>query len=275
MNKFCGYCGAHLDESSGLCPKCDAQMIKNTKQTSKLSNVQKDKKQPLRLRRLKSGIVALLAVLIVLCVVVIALSNRVPIFTNIGEDGKYKPSSISDTDLSWIEGDYETPEEHIVYAPHLSIQYADNEILVNLTSNEVIDEFLRFINSSQLQIADSIPSINHYRLLTNTSNTLNQLKEKCNILKNQSFVSYACVNYYHDVEESYVPNDKEWPKLAWYLKDSKKVWGVKSIEADKAWDYRDQMQKVNIGVIDAMFDVSHEDLIFAEKPMYNDEALKK
>lgn len=46
-------------------------------------------------------------------------------------------------------------------------------------------------------------------------------------------------------------------------------WGLEAIDAPDAWEYREQMQTVNIGVIDVMFDTKHEDLIFAEEPLAN------
>lgn len=34
MAKFCGKCGAKLDETTGLCPNCDAEKIKEQEKTA-------------------------------------------------------------------------------------------------------------------------------------------------------------------------------------------------------------------------------------------------
>ena len=52
-------------------------------------------------------------------------------------------------------------------------------------------------------------------------------------------------------------------------------WGMEAIDAPGAWEYREQLRTVNIGVFDIMFDTNHEDLNFAEDPYKNAEALEK
>ena len=37
-------------------------------------------------------------------------------------------------------------------------------------------------------------------------------------------------------------------------------WWIKAIEADKAWEYNDSFNQVNIGIIDAGFDYNHDEL---------------
>lgn len=48
---------------------------------------------------------------------------------------------------------------------------------------------------------------------------------------------------------------------------------MKAINAPGAWVYRDQMQPVNVGVIEEIFDFYHEDLTFQEMPFGNVSAM--
>jgi len=88
-------------------------------------------------------------------------------------------------------------------------------------------------------------------------------------LNSQDWVRSANLNYCFEFDKQYVPNDKKWSKLWGDIPDGLN-WGVEAIDIQKAWDYKDSMKnKVNIGVIDNMFDVNHEDLIFSEEPLGN------
>lgn len=46
-------------------------------------------------------------------------------------------------------------------------------------------------------------------------------------------------------------------------------WGMEAIDVPGAWEYRNQMQPVNVGILDLMFDVNHKDLNFVEQPLGN------
>ena len=49
---------------------------------------------------------------------------------------------------------------------------------------------------------------------------------------------------------------------------------MEAIQAPDAWEYKDKLiETVNIGIIDDMFDLSHEDVQFAEAPLGNETAL--
>ena len=51
---------------------------------------------------------------------------------------------------------------------------------------------------------------------------------------------------------------------------------MEAIKAPKAWEYRDKMNTVNVGVFDTSFDAEHEDLkdVFVEEPLLNFTAKK-
>lgn len=48
MAKFCGKCGAKLDEATGLCPNCDAEKIKESTVQEEKIEVQKQKRETVR-----------------------------------------------------------------------------------------------------------------------------------------------------------------------------------------------------------------------------------
>lgn len=43
-----------------------------------------------------------------------------------------------------------------------------------------------------------------------------------------------------------------------------KTGGVEAIQVSSAWNYKDAMQTVKVGLIDDMFDTSHEDINFTK-----------
>lgn len=67
-----------------------------------------------------------------------------------------------------------------------------------------------------------------------------------------------------ETDANYFPNDGVWRQEGWDTDDPEgSNWGVEAIDAPDAWDLVDDMQPVAVGVIDSMFDASHEDLSFA------------
>lgn len=92
-------------------------------------------------------------------------------------------------------------------------------------------------------------------------------------IQNHEWVLSASLNYAAPIDTSYIPDDEEWAN-EWEDVADGTNWGMEAIDAPGAWEYKDRLKEVRIGVFDDMFDIQHEDLKFAEEPYKNDRALK-
>lgn len=193
-------------------------------------------------------------------------SNALPEldFSNHTEDRE-----IAETDTSGFEY-YETPEENIVTDE--GITYAGNEILVTLNSEQYkgnLDSYLASIGAS---IVGGIEELAEYQILLDRNYSYTEIKDLSNTFETFDWVNYASPNYMMKLDTSYTPNDSKW-KYKWGNLPEGNNWNMEAIDAPGAWDYKDDLSYVNIGVIDTMFATDHEDLEFAEQPLYNEKAL--
>ena len=176
---------------------------------------------------------------------------------------------IPETDTSGFTY-YETPEENIVTDE--GITYADNEILVTLNSEQYkanLDSYLASIGAS---IVGGIEELAEYQILLDRNYGYTEIKDLANTFETFDWVNYASPNYMMKLDASYTPNDSKW-KYKWGIFPEDNNWDMEAIDAPGAWDYRDELSYVNIGVMDNMFATDHEDLEFAEQPLYNEKAL--
>ena len=176
---------------------------------------------------------------------------------------------IPETDTSGFTY-YETPEENIVTDE--GITYAGNEILVTLNSEQYkgnLDSYLASIGAS---IVGGIEELAEYQILLDRNYSYTEIKDLSNTFETFDWVNYASPNYMMKLDTSFTPNDSKW-KYKWGNLPEGNNWNMEAIDAPGAWDYKDDLSYVNIGVIDTMFATDHEDLEFAEQPLYNEKAL--
>lgn len=176
---------------------------------------------------------------------------------------------ITETDTSGFEY-YQTPEENIVTDE--GITYAGNEILVTLNSEQYKSDLDGYLASIGASIVGSIEELAEYQILLDRNYGYTEIKDLVNTFETFDWVNYASPNYMIKLDTSYIPNDSKW-KNKWGDLPEGNNWGMEAIDAPGAWDYKDKLSYVNIGVIDTMFIVNHEDLKFAEQPLYNRNAL--
>ena len=104
-----------------------------------------------------------------------------------------------------------------------------------------------------------------------------ELEQMIEQLKALPYVRRSSLNYAFELENdaisgssAYYPNDKKWDD---WSGNSGNNWNMKAIDAPGAWVYHDQMQPVNVGIIEELFDPYHEDLSFEEMPFGNISAM--
>lgn len=70
---------------------------------------------------------------------------------------------------------------------------------------------------------------------------------------NSDSVESCTVNHVLECDlEAFYPNDEKW-RDEWETTPSGSNWGMEAIHAPEAWDYRDEMHQVNVGVYDNQF----------------------
>ncbi len=259
MAKFCGKCGSPLDEKSGLCPKCNPP-----------------KKTPKKHIGLKI-VSVFLAVLIlfgsVSGVLVYYRIANIPIVASVMDafGVGYHTKDTNTSDFTY----HNTTKEHIEFDSTSGIGYVNNELLITTNKNVTKDELNKVLENIGGTIVGEITALYHYQIQLNKNQKYTELENLIAKLKANEIIASVNYNYAFPVEQAdYTPNDKKWKK-DWNETPSGTNWGLEAIEAQKAWDSKDKMQSVNIGVIDTMFYTDHEDLKFAEIPLGNKNAEEK
>ena len=168
--------------------------------------------------------------------------------------------------------------EEIIYRPLLEenisdengLKYVNNEILVYIDTSESKKALEEYLNSINAKIVGQIPQINQYQIQLSDEMSLEKIQNIVSEMEQISWIKHVGVNYVIETVEEFYPNDKEWKK-SWKEQSGGKNWGMEAIKAPEAWEYRDKMNPVNVGVFDTVFDTDHEDLkdVFVEEPLLN------
>ncbi|MBP3892002.1 MAG: S8 family serine peptidase, partial [Solobacterium sp.] len=167
----------------------------------------------------------------------------------------------------------EVDENHIQKDPDSGLFYADNIIFVTSTGDE---ESLKIIvESLEGTIVGRINLTNDYEVELNRVSTLQQLEEICLSLINNDAILEASPCYLFETTTNYRPNDYDVLRLDksgdWDISHPDGYeWNLEAINAVEAWDYRQFLLNVKVGVIDTSFFVEHEDLSNRIEAVYND-----
>lgn len=277
MAKFCKYCGSLLDEASGKCPNCDKAEITNINDEIQAStnNVSRQKKQ----KKVKHLLVKITATVLALILIVSGTVGFLvyqgffdsDLGKNVFEyiDVNKKVSSVDRNNAETNDSDftfYKSGDENIVQDIESGNSYVNNELLITLDSISSKSDLELFLSDIGAKIVGEIPAIAEYQVLFDNEYTYVELLDLCSSLEKNDWIISTSLNFVMDINPSYIPNDKKWNKK-WDEVPEGTNWGLEAISATGAWEKKDEMQHVNIGVIDTMFDLNHEDLYFAETPL--------
>lgn len=155
--------------------------------------------------------------------------------------------------------------------------YVNNELLVTLDSSDSLSALKDYLRTIGGEVVGEIPVTADYQILLPAAHTQEELEQMIEQLKALPYVRRSSLNYAFELENdaisgssAYYPNDKKWDD---WSGNSGNNWNMKAIDAPGAWVYRDQMKPVNVGVIEEIFDLYHEDLTFQEMPFGNVSAM--
>lgn len=149
--------------------------------------------------------------------------------------------------------------------------YVNNELLVTLDSAESLPALKEYLAGIGGEVVGEIPLTADYQIMLSGTYSREELEALTEQVKSLSYVERSSLNYAFELEEDsyqYYSNDPKWDD---WESTSGNNWNMKAIDAPGAWAYRNQMEPVNVGVIDGIFDPNHEDLkdVFQEMPLGN------
>lgn len=301
MAKFCGKCGTRLDETTGLCPNCDADKLKRESGLSGSEDMLRQmrtedrelqgrtggKENNLRHHRennkkRKKKFKICIAIVILLLIVGSGVAGALVYFgksnSEMTEQFENRENStevdrtIPETNMEGFSY-YKSSAQNIVKDDETEAIFVNNEILVILVSENYKTQLQEYLDTIGGSIVGELPEVAEYQILLEESHSYSELKQMMDDIQKYEWISSVSLNYAAPIDTSYIPNDKKW-KNKWEDVADGTNWGMEAIDAPAAWDYLDQLREVRIGVCDDMFDVQHEDLQFAENPFENDSAIE-
>lgn len=297
MANYCGKCGSKLDETTGLCPNCDAAKMKQhyDKTTEDKTPVRKEdkidkrtNKKSLKARKkalkrekranwstgkkVRRFFLKLILTVIFLAVFAAGMTGalvyfdvvEIPSISYILErSGLEKKESVS---INPLVDNYVPEENTIAYDEETNLFYANNEIIV-IFSNDATDiqkeEVISYLDG---ELVGTIPELNMYQIMIPDCDTLQELLDIAEEVTSKfDYVIYATYDT-ATVNQSdvYVPNDPwdgDVTKQDW--EDGSvdgSNWWMEAIDVQNAWDYQDHFSEIAIGICDSSFDTGHEDL---------------
>lgn len=145
------------------------------------------------------------------------------------------------------------------------LYYVKNQLLISgvLANNYVTFEMLA--EEIDASIVGYIELTNDYQIEFNKPMEYTELEDMIDYLSSFSFIEDVSLNTVLKEENDYIPNDTEYENETWDEDNPSGLnWGAEAIRASSAWDYKDEMQTVKVGVIDYSFFEDHEDLNFVK-----------
>lgn len=274
MRNFCAKCGSPLD-NNGKCPKCDVKPSKKELKAEKKSakkQAKKDKKaqkkaQLTKKQKVKRFFLKFFAVLLALLIAVSGCLCALVYFDvlDIPVINRFMP--YKNTEIA--EGTVYVPEDNSVQLDQeTGILYVNNIILIFFQEGTSENEITRIVSLVDGEIVGHLPVIDQCQVKIKSSSSLDELKAICETLKQEESVFEATYDtaFFINDDAMKVPNDP-WGKK-WYTKDEVwseadpggKNWWLEAIQAQSAWEYEKQFEKIKIGIVDNGFDTGHEDL---------------
>lgn len=281
MAKFCKFCGTPLHVKSGLCPKCNKEKIPKS-QTIEYFNSNthhlKSKMKPIKRKKKNIGL-RIASILLVFVIIFSSLSGVLAYRGVISSkiiDSLFRYFNI-EKNVASVERNnnetccsdfviYQSKDENIVYDLESGSRYVNNELLITLDSADSKRKLENVLSASGAKIIGEITDLAEYQVLFDKIYDYDELLNFCSHLKKHDWVISASLNYAMEIDIDYKPNDILW-KNEWGDVADGTNWGLEAISAQEAWDQIENMQTVNIGVIDSMFDLNNQDLEFAETPL--------
>ena len=152
--------------------------------------------------------------------------------------------------------------EHIQLDTESGLEYFDNEIILFVKEGTSEQEIAKLIAEKQGAIVGYDSYVNSFLVRFAVPKEIGELNTLLNEFKNAEIVEEAFLNYVLGFEADYYPSSDRagWGDGDWTEIPEGENWGMEAIYAPVAWDYRENMDSVKVGVFDVGFDSSHGEL---------------
>ncbi len=158
------------------------------------------------------------------------------------------------------------------------IMYVNDEVVLMTVEGVTRAQVEELVGGYRAVIAAGMEDIGFWQIQFKDTMTYDDLNDVIRKLKKSDIVQDAYFNTVYEVEadeaeteEGEASAEPAYPNDPWdgdagswdtEVPDGSN-WGMEAIEAPGAWGYLGEMSEVNVGLIDSMVDVSHEDITMA------------
>lgn len=293
MAKFCGKCGTRLDETTGLCPNCDADKLKResglsgseamlrqmrTENRELQGKKEVEEKRPIQQRKpvnkkrkkpkkkIIKWMLGLFALLLLVIGVVYFKNLDKSVINVVLEKISVKQENTAFA-TQIIEENYVPDEKNIVYENE-GFGYVNNMVLLfarSDASEERMNEIAKEIGG---EIVGKISGIHQYQIEV-SSMSRESLENVCEKAMGFDEIKFAIVDNVVTMENQAmkIPNDP-WKDnfqgitgVDWDEENpSGYNWWLEATKVVSAWQSADSFSRINVGVVDNGFDTNHEDL---------------
>lgn len=267
MAKFCGKCGAKLDETTGLCPNCDADKLKKAvEQEEQLHTEASDTPAPMpaqskeelkkqkkaekkaakraakkakraswslgkKIRRVFLKVMCIILIIIIVVCAAISYGVYRGLFDIAFVHDIFEQVGIEEQIISSESESelYMPAEDALTLDEDTGTIYVNNIILIFFNQGTSKEEIQRVIESVNGTVVGSIPLIDQYQVQIE-SHSLTELKQICDDLKQNESVFEATYDQAFEMDSDVVPDDP-WKKT-WF---SKEDWSEKNPSGSNWW----------------------------------------
>lgn len=155
----------------------------------------------------------------------------------------------------------EPAEENVVTDETTRVEYVNNEILISAKDGVPFVTIEQLANDIGGRIIGQIRELGEYQIRLDSIYDKVQLDNLVVRLENNSNVEGASLDYSVRLTSDHVPSDTWGGNQTWNstLPEGRN-WGVEAINAPEAWNHRDEMNPIAIGLIDCGVDENNSDI---------------
>lgn len=133
--------------------------------------------------------------------------------------------------------------------------YASKEVVIRLKKSSNKNQIKQINKKFSTKIKHQISELDVYVLIIPGGSTVPEVVKQ---IEKEESISYAEPNFV--VSTAATPNDPYWFTSGSWGQSYDDLWGLKKIQADKAWDLSTGSESITVAVIDTGLDFTHEDL---------------
>ncbi|MBP9988840.1 MAG: S8 family serine peptidase [Ruminococcus sp.] len=156
------------------------------------------------------------------------------------------------------------PEKDSITVVEDNIAYINDAVAVYFTDDATQEQKDNLVKSVNGEVVGKVDDMNEYEIKV-TRSDIYELDSLCDELMKDEAVEFATCSVANQYDEQSIPDDP-WGGFAYWDDNALdsyftfRNWWIKAADIDKAWDYKEYFNHINIGVVDSGFDVNHEDL---------------